>query len=541
MSSDLHAETYDFVIVGAGSAGCVLANRLTASGRYSVLLIEAGGRDSNPWIHIPIGYGKLIRNPNVNWMYETEPEPELGGRRIYQPRGKVLGGSSSINGLVYIRGQREDYDLWRQLGNTGWAFDDVLPYFMRSEDQARGADHLHGVGGPLMVSDQTYKHPLAEAFIAAGQEQGIPYNEDFNGPTQEGVGYFQMTARNGRRCSAATGYLNPAKKRSNLTILTHSHATRILMEGRKAVGVEYSRNGETGQVRAGHEVILSGGAINSPQVLELSGIGDGAILKDHDIEVAHHLPGVGANLQDHLQVRFVLRCKEKITVNDRYNNIFRRIGIGLEYLLQRKGPMTISAGFATSFFKTRPELATPDIEVHFLLFSTDKIGDALHDFPGFTASVCQLRPESRGTVHIKSTDPFQAPAIFCNYLSAEADRQTKVDGVKKLRSVLHSPALSRYMEEEVEPGLDVSSDEDILAYCRKMATTIYHPSSTCSMGTDSMAVVTPRLNVAGVEGLRVVDASVMPRLVSGNCNAAVIMIAEKAADMIAEDLAQSVK
>ncbi len=526
---------YDYIIVGAGSAGCVLANRLTATGEYKVLLLEAGGRDINPWIHVPLGYAKLFTNRNVNWMYETEPEPELNDRRIFQPRGKVLGGSSSINGLIYIRGQKQDFDTWRQLGNQGWSFDDVLPYFRRAENQQRGADEFHGAGGPLSVSDQREPHPLCDAFIEAGVEAGIPRNDDFNGATQEGMGYFQTTSRNGRRCSTAVGYLNPARSRKNLRIETKAHATRVLFSGNVASGIEYRQNGTLKRAEAAREVILCGGAINSPQLLELSGIGDGERLKSCGIPVLHHLPGVGENLQDHLQARMVLECAQPVTLNDQYRNLFRRIGIGVRYALQRKGPLTVSAGYAASFFRTREDLETPDVEVHFLVFSTDKMGQALHSHSGFMASVCQLRPESRGSIHIREADPFAAPAIQANYLSTETDRQTNVEGLKILRKILNGPAMEAYLSREIEPGPEVDSDEDWLGYCRRTASTIYHPSCTCAMGRDAMAVVSDRLKVIGVDGLRVVDGSVMPRLVSGNSNAAIVMIGEKAADMIMAD------
>lgn len=526
---------YDYIIVGAGSAGCVLANRLTASGKHKVLLLEAGGRDTNLWIHVPLGYGKLFRNRRVNWMYETEPEAELENRRIYQPRGKVLGGSSSINGLVYIRGQKEDFDLWRQLGNSGWSFDDVLPYFRRAEDQQRGPDDYHGAGGPLAVSDQTETHPLCDAFIHAGVESGIVRNDDFNGETQEGMGYFQTTSRNGRRCSTAVGYLNPAKKRANLRIVTHAHATRVIFDGKTAKGVEFRQDGRLRSAEASGEVILCGGAINSPQLLELSGVGGGALLQRHGIAVVHDAPRVGENLQDHLQARMFLRMKQPLTLNDQYHSLFGKLGMGLNYILRRKGPMTVSAGYAGSFFKTRPELASPDAGLLFILFSTDKMGESLHRHSGCTISICQLRPESRGSIHIASADPFAAPEIRANYLTSETDRRTLVDAVKKTREIVHAPAMKPYLAEEMEPGPSVKSDEEILSFCRRVASTIYHPSSTCTMGTDDTAVVTPGLKVIGVEGLRVVDGAVMPRLVSGNCNAAIIMIAEKAADMILAD------
>ncbi|MDJ0608900.1 MAG: choline dehydrogenase [Kiloniellales bacterium] len=526
--------SFDYIVVGAGSAGCVLANRLSASGRHKVLLLEAGGPDRNLWIHIPLGYSKLFTDRNVNWMYETEPEPGLDGRRIFQPRGKVLGGSSSINGLIYIRGQKEDFDLWRQLGNTGWSYEDVLPYFRRAEDQVHGADDYHGAGGPLAVSDQSETHPLADAFIAAGEELGIPRNADFNGASQEGMGYYQMTSRNGVRCSTAKGYLKPARGRANLRVETQAQATRVIFEGKTAKGVEFRQDGTLKSASAEGEVILCGGAFNSPQLLELSGVGAGSQLQPLGIPVVHDAPFVGENLQDHLQARLILRCKQPITINDQYNNLFRRVGIGLRYIFERKGPLTISAGCGAAFYKTGPELATPDIQIHFLLFSTDKMGQALHDFSGFTASVCQLRPESRGTVHIKSADPSATPAIRPNYLSAETDRRTMVEGMKKMRAILQAEAMKPYLAEEVSPGPAVASDAEWLAYIRSIATTIYHPTSTCAMGVDEQAVVTPELKVIGVDRLRVADGAVMPRVVSGNTNAAIVMIGEKAADMILE-------
>jgi choline dehydrogenase len=526
---------YDFIIVGAGSAGAVLANRLSASGRFKVLLLEAGGVDRSPWIHIPIGYAKLFNNPRYNWMYETEPEPELGGRRIYQPRGKVLGGSSSINGLVYIRGQREDFDLWRQLGNTGWSWEEVLPLFKRAEDQENGADDYHGIGGPLAVSNQREPHPLCDAFIRAGQERGLPFNPDFNGATQEGIGYFQTTARKGRRCSTAVAYLKSARKRANLAIVTGAMVHRVIIEEKRASGVEFVHEGRTRLARAGREVILSAGAINSPQLLELSGIGAVSRLREFAIPVVHDLPAVGENLQDHYQVRMLFRSKQPVTLNDQYHNIFRRAGIGLRYALQRKGPLAVSAGYATAFFRSRPEIATPDIEVHFIIFSTDKMGQALHPYSGFTASICHLRPEARGSVHLKSADPNAAPAIRVNYLAAAEDRLANVEGLKSLRAIIGSPAMADYLEREVEPGPSCASDADLLAYARAKGSTIYHPSGTCRMGRDAGAVVTPDLKVNGITGLRVADGSIMPRLVSGNCNAAIIMIGEKASDLVLAD------
>jgi choline dehydrogenase len=527
---------FDYVIVGAGSAGCVLANRLTADGRHRVLLLEAGGRDWNPWIHVPLGYGKLFNDPSVNWMYQTEPEPELHNRRISQPRGKVLGGSSSINGLVYVRGQREDFDGWRDAGAQGWAYDDVLPYFIRSEDQQRGASEYHGVGGPQAVSDQTEPHELCESFIDAAEQSGCPRNPDFNGATQEGAGYFQTSARNGRRCSTATGYLKPARRRKNLCIRTHAWVTRVLFEGRRAVGVEYrDRSGKLQQVRAAAEVILSGGAINTPQILQLSGVGPGQNLKRFELDVVHELPGVGESFQDHLQVRSVYRCTRPITLNDSMKTWWGQLHIGLRYLLLRKGPLTVSAGYAGAFFRTAYAQQRPDAQAHFITFSTNKMGDALDRWSGFTASVCQLRPESRGWVRIQSPNPLAPPAIQPNFLATELDRKVTVDGLQKLRAIMRAPAMQGLVAAEVEPGPDREDDASVLDFVRDRGASIYHPSCSARMGSDAMAVVDPRLRVHGIESLRVVDASVMPAVVSGNSNAAIIMIAEKAADMILQD------
>jgi choline dehydrogenase len=533
----LSSETpeFDYIIVGAGSAGCVLANRLSADGKHSVLLLEAGPKDSNLWIHVPLGYGKLFKEKTVNWMYQTEPEPGLDGRSIFQPRGKVLGGSSSINGLLYVRGQHEDYDRWRQHGNTGWGYDDVLPYFKKAEDQTRGASEFHGVGGPLPVSDSRHDDPLSDAFIAAAAQTGLPVNKDFNGATQEGAGWFQTTTRGGKRSSTAVSYLRPAKGRKNLHIETSSLAQRILFEGRRAVGLEYRKEGSLRTVRARREILVSSGAYNSPQLLQLSGVGPAELLKKHGIEVVLEAAGVGHDLQDHMQVRVVMRCSQPITLNDIVNHPGRRIMAGARYAAFRKGPLTIAAGTSGAFFKTNPRLASPDIQIHFLPFSTDKMGERLHSFSGFTASVCQLRPESRGSLRIRSADPSVPPEIRINYLATETDRTANVEGLKILRKILNAPALNPFVVDEYDPGAKVVSDEDLLAHCRRRGSTIYHPTSTCRMGNDPLAVVDQRLKVRGIEGLRVVDASVMPDLVSGNTNAPVIMIAEKASDMILQD------
>jgi choline dehydrogenase len=534
-SAGIDTSEFDYVIVGAGSAGCVLANRLSADGKNSVLLLEAGPRDTNLWIHVPLGYGRLFKEKTVNWMYQTEPEPGLDGRSVFQPRGKVLGGSSSINGLLYIRGQHEDYDRWRQHGNNGWGFDDVLPYFKKAEDQRRGADDFHGVGGPLPVCDLGHPDPVSAAFITAAAESGLPVNPDFNGASQEGAGFFQTTTRHGRRASAAVAYLRSARGRSNLHVETSALAQRIVFNGRRADAVEYRQAGALKTARARKEVLVSGGAFNSPQLLQLSGIGPAELLRKHGIDVVLDAPGVGHDLQDHLQVRVVMRCSQPITLNDIVNSPVRKILTGLRYVAFRTGPLTIAAGTSGAFFKTNPRLATPDIQVHFLPFSTDKMGEKLHSFSGFSASVCQLRPESRGSLRIRSADPAAPPEIRVNYLSTETDRTANVEGLKILRKILQAPALSPYVAEEVDPGAKVVSDEALLSYCRARGSTIYHPTSTCRMGKDALAVVDQRLRLRGIDGLRVVDASVMPDLVSGNTNAAVIMIAEKASDMILED------
>jgi choline dehydrogenase len=530
-----HTDSFDYIVVGAGSAGCVLANRLTASGRHRVLLLEAGGHDRHIWIHIPLGYGKLFSDRKVNWLYTSEPEAELDNRQIIQPRGKVLGGSSSINGLLYIRGQPADFDHWRQLGNSGWSFEDVLPYFRRAEDQARGEDALHGVDGPLAVSDVCEPHPLCEAFIAAAQQAGFPRNDDFNGPTQEGAGYFQLTARHGRRCSTAVGYLRQARRRPNLAVVPNALASRILFSGRRAVGVEYRCGGATRIAHANAEVIVAGGAFNSPQLLQLSGLGPAALLKSCGINVVADMPGIGAELQDHLQVRMQYRCTEPITMNDVIHSWRHRAGAGLRYALFRKGLLAIGAGYAGGFFRTNALAATPDIQVHFIIFSADTAGAALHSFPGFIASVCQLRPESRGFVRIKSADPSEPPAIQPRYLSSRTDRDTVVAGIKLLRGIMNQPAMRRYIAEERAPDPRCTSDDELLAFARATGTTVFHPTSTCRMGSDSTAVVDERLRVHGIERLRIVDGSIMPTVVSGNTNAAIVMIGEKGADMILQD------
>jgi choline dehydrogenase len=526
------AEAYDYVIVGAGTAGCVLASRLTEDGRHRVLLLEAGPRDTNLWIHVPLGYGKLFARTDVNWAYQSEPEPSLNGRRVFTPRGKVLGGSSSINGLVYIRGQREDFDGW---GIPGWRYDDLLPYFKKSEDQGRGADAWHGAGGPIAVNDLPDRHELCDAFIASAAALGVPRNDDFNGARQEGAGYYQATIRNGRRSSAATGYLRPARKRPNLRVETKAYATKVLFNGTRAVGVEYLQRGATHQARAAREVILAGGSFNSPQLLQLSGVGPRALLERHGIQPVHDAPGVGEDLQDHFYVRTFWRCTKPITLNDDMASGWRRLGIGLRYVLQRRGPLTVSAGYAAAFVRTRPELARPDAQIYFINFSTAKRGGVLHPFSGFTVSLSQLQAESRGWVRIRSADPKAPPAIHYNYLAAESERRMMVDGLKFVRRLANTPPLAGYVAEEFQPGARVQSDADWLAYCRENGDTVFHPTSTCRMGVDASAVVDARLRVRGLQALRVIDASVMPAVVSGNTNAAVLALAEKGADLVRAD------
>jgi choline dehydrogenase len=524
--------SYDYIIVGAGSAGCVLANRLTESGRHRVLLLEAGGRDSNPWIHIPLGFGRTMFDKSVNWMFETEPEAGMQGRRIKIPRGRVLGGSSSINGLIYVRGQREDYDHWRSLGNPGWAYDDVLPYFKKAEHQERGADAWHGIGGPLAVSDIRETHPLAEAFIAAGVAAGIARNDDFNGRSQEGVGYFQGTARRGLRCSAAVAYLRPAMKRPNLEVVTHALAARVLTDGTRATGVAYRVDGSERSAFAAREVLLAAGAIQSPQLLQLSGIGPGALLQRHGIAVVADLPGVGRNLQDHLQARVNWLCTAPVTLNDDMMSARRRLMMGVRFALARKGPLSWYAGLAGGFARTRPELDRPDVQFHFFPYSADRTDPSLHRFSGFSMSVCKLRPESRGTIEIAAPDAAVAPAIRPNFLQREADVATMLDGLKLARRLAESPALARWIKSERDPGPACSNETQLADYVRAKGFTVYHPVGTCKMGSDADAVVDHELRVRGVAGLRVIDASIMPVLTSGNTNAPTIMIAEKAADSL---------
>ncbi|MGE0256772.1 MAG: GMC family oxidoreductase [Alphaproteobacteria bacterium] len=528
-------QSFDFVVVGAGSAGCVLANRLSENGRHSVLLLEAGGRDSSPWIHVPIGYARHFTNPAVNWLYQTEPGDGVAGRRLLQPRGKVLGGSSAINGLVYLRGQPADYDHWRQRGCTGWGWDDVLPHFKAAEDQERGADAMHGVGGPLRVSDPRDRHPLCDALIAAAEAAGFARNPDFNGTRQEGFGYWQQTARHGRRSSTATGYLRAARRRANLAIATGAQATRLLLDGRRVTGVVYRQGGTSRTAYARREVVLAAGAINSPQLLQLSGIGPADLLRGHGIAAVMDVPGVGANLQDHYNGRLAYRARERFTLNDLQHSLPRKIAAGMNYALFRRGLLAMAASVGGGFFRTDPALPTPDVQVMLMLFTAERIGGPTHPWPGCSLVLALLRPQSRGTVHIVSPDPFVAPAIQPNYLSAPADLATLLSGLKTLRDVAAREPFARHVAEEREPGPDCTDDAGLAEHIRRRGWTSYHPVGTCRMGADTEAVVDPRLRVNGIAGLRVVDASIMPAITSANTNAPTIMIAEKGAAMILED------
>lgn len=534
-------KTADFLIVGAGSAGCVLANRLSANPANSVILLEAGGKDTNPWIHVPVGYFKTLHNPNTDWCYKTEPDPGLNNRSLDWPRGKTLGGSSSINGLLYVRGQKEDYDLWAQHGNRGWTYEDVLPLFKRSEAHEGGASEIHGADGGLSVSLIRAKSEIAEAFIDAAVEMGVPRSDDYNGADQEGAGYFHQTARGGFRCSSARAFLNPVKNRPNLEIITHAHTQELIFDPddpKRVIGVRYAHKG-TGapqevRLNPGGEVILSAGAIGSPQILELSGIGRGDVLTNAGVAVRHELPGVGECLQDHLQIRLVYEVNVK-TLNDAINGLLPRMGIGLNYLMFRKGPMSLGASQVCVFAKSMEGLDTPDIQFHFQPLSADKPGIQMHPFSGITSSVCQLRPESRGHIHISSPNPADYPKIVPNYLSAQADQLCAIRAVKFARAMAKTKAFGPYVLREHVPDTNPQTDEDLLECARDISQTIYHPTSTCRMGHDALAVVDDRLRVHGISGLRIADASIMPSIVSGNTNAPTIMIGEKASDLILED------
>ena len=525
---------FDFIIVGAGSAGCVLANRLTENGKHRVLLLEAGGEDRNIWIHVPLGYGKNFSNPQINWLYETEPEPECHGRRVIQPRGKVMGGSSSINGLMYVRGQAQDYDRWRQLGNVGWSHADVLPYFRKSEHQTRGADEWHGEGGPLCVSDLG-DVPIAEAFIEAAEQCGYPRNPDFNGAVQEGFGYYQFTTRNGLRCSTAVGYLKPARKRGNLKVASSALATRIILEGKRAVGVEYLQGGTKREARARRshsrrrrlQLAAADAALRPRACRALARArhrGRSPTCRA-SAPICRIIITRGSSTARRSRCRRTTSSRTSCAASSPARTI-SSAGRGL---------LAMGAGYVGGFLRTNEAVETPDVQTHIMLFSADAIGGPLHSFSGVTCPVIVLRPESRGTVRIKSADPRQPPAIRPNYLSAAKDRDTTIAGIRVLRRIMAAPPMAPFVEAEHEPGPACASDDDLLDYVRRRGSTVYHPTSTCRMGSDPTAVVDARLRVHGIERLRVVDASIMPALVSGNTNAPTIMIAEKGADMILED------
>ncbi len=532
-------DDYDYVIVGAGTAGCVLANRLSRDPGTRVLLLEAGGKDDYFWIDIPVGYLYTIGNPRTDWCYKTEPDPGLNGRSIGYARGRVLGGCSSINAMIYMRGQKSDYDHWAALGNRGWSWDDVLPWFKRTEDYQHGADALHGAGGELRVEERRVSWEILDAWRDAAEECGIPKIREFNRGDNFGNAYFQVNQRRGVRWSATKAFLRPVQHRSNLTVLTDALAHRVRIDARdgvrRATGVELSLHDGMRTVAARRGVILAAGAIGSPQILQLSGVGPGALLQRHAIPVTHDLPGVGENLHDHLQIRLMYKVHGVTTLNQRANSLLGKVAMGLEYLLFKTGPLTMPPSQLGAFARSDPSEPSANIEWHVQPLSLDRFGEPLHPFPAITPSVCNLRPASRGHVRIKSADPRAHPAIALNYLSAEADRRVAVDSIRFTRRIMAARALAKYSPEEWKPGPSVQSDEALLKTAGDLGTTIFHPVGTCKMGHDALAVVDDRLRVRGIEGLRVIDASVMPRITSGNTNAPTIVIAEKGAEMIAQD------
>ncbi|MBM3545569.1 MAG: FAD-binding protein [Alphaproteobacteria bacterium] len=527
--------SFDYVIVGAGSAGCVLANRLSADPEVSVALLEAGGQDRYLWIHVPVGYLYTQNNPETDWCLKTEAEPGLNGRALNYPRGRVLGGCSAINGMIYMRGQARDYDQWRQLGNVGWGWDDVLPLFKRSQRQMRGADDHHGADGEWIVDEMRLSWEILDAFRDAAAEVGIPKITDFNRGDNEGCGYFQVNQRRGVRLSTAQAFLKPVRRRANLKVFTHAEAEGLLLDNRRAAGVALRHRGIPMRIEAKGEVILSAGAIGSPQLLQVSGIGPGALLAEHGIAVAHDAPGVGENLQDHLQLRLAFKVSNTKTLNERAGSLLGRIGMAFEYALFRRGPLTMAPSQLGGFAKSDPALETANLEYHVQPLSLDRFGEPLHPFPAFTASVCNLRPESRGHVRIRDADARTPPAIRPNYLSTETDRRVAVDAIRLTRRIAKAKPLAPFSPEEFKPGPALQSDVELARAAGDIGTTIFHPVGTCRMGSDPASVVDDRLRLRGIGGLRVVDASVMPTITSGNTNAPTMMIAEKAADMIRAD------
>lgn len=531
-------DTFDYIIVGAGSAGCVLANRLTQDPDINVLLLEAGGKDDYHWIHIPVGYLYCIGNPRTDWLYRTEAEAGLNGRSLGYPRGRVLGGCSSINGMIYMRGQREDYDDWARLsGDDGWKWDNVLPLFKRCEDHHRGPSEFHGAHGEWRVEAQRLRWDILERFADAAEQAGIPRTEDFNQGDNFGVGYFEVNQRRGIRWNTAKAFLRRASERPNLTIVTGAQVSALTFDGRRCTGVQYIGGGQPHAAAARHEVILSAGAVNTPQLLELSGIGQPERLRALGIEVRHALPGVGENLQDHLQLRTVVKVNGVRTLNTRASSLWGKLCIGVEYAFNQSGPMSMAPSQLGAFARSDPSQARPNVEYHVQPLSLDKFGDPLHAFNAFTASACNLRPTSRGSVHARSADFRDAPVIAPNYLSTDEDRRVAADSLRLTRRIVASPALAPYQPEEYLPGAAFQTDEELAEAAGSIGTTIFHPVGTCKMGRgdDGMAVVDNRLRVFGIEGLRVVDASVMPLITSGNTNSPTIMIAERASDMIRED------
>ena len=524
--------TFDYIIIGAGSAGCVLANRLSDDPANRVLLLEAGGKDNYIWVKIPVGYLYCIGNPRTDWMMKTEAEAGLNGRSLVYPRGRILGGCSSINGMIYMRGQARDYDHWRQLGNTGWGWDDVLPYFMRSEDNATGADDLHGEGGEWRVESQRLSWEILDAFHDACLSAGIPASDDFNRGNNEGVGYFKVNQRHGVRWSSATAFLKPALKRRNLKVLTNAQADSLKMDGRRVTGVLFRYGNVLKSATAEADTILSAGAIGSPQIMQLSGIGPAALLGQHGITVRHDLPGVGGNLQDHLQIRAIYKVGNTVTLNERARSLFGRARIALEYALRRSGPMSMAPSQLGVFTKSDEALDTPDLQYHVQPLSLDAFGQPLHEFPAITASVCNLRPQSRGSVAIRSTDPGDKPLIQPNYLTTPGDRIVAANSLRRTRRIMAQAPLAPFTPQEYLPGIEFESDEDLAKKAGDIGTTIFHPVGTARMGSDADAVVDDQLRVHGIDRLRVVDASIMPTITSGNTNSPTVMIAEKGADMI---------